>query len=89
MSSHTIFYQQKLFTIIFFPHYTLLRFIRSILRRQKKGYILLNILKILLQMIPFIRKDILKNYDGTLDYYHEDEHTYFYCNLRKKYLYIL
>jgi len=41
--------------------------------------------------ISSIKKDILKNYQGELDYCYEDENTYLYCNLREKndYIYLI
>ena len=76
-----------------FPYIPCYGLSRSILRRQKKRLYLIKYIEDLLVIDDtyFIRKDILKNYDGTLDYYYEDELTYFYCNLRKKndYIYII
>lgn len=65
----------------------------SILKLQKKRLKLISYLQSLLMIddISIIKKDILKNYQGELDYCYEDENTYLYCNLREKndYIYLI
>lgn len=63
------------------------------LKLQKKRIKLISYIKKILTIddIRFIKKDILSNYQGNLDYYYEDENTYLYINLRFRndYIYII
>lgn len=63
------------------------------LKLQKKRMKLVSYTKKILSIddIKFIKKDILSNYQGDLDYHYEDSNTYLYINLRIKndYIYII
>ena len=76
-----------------FPYIPCYGLSRSLLKLQKKRLKLVHYIQNLLYMdnISIIKKDILQNYNGELDYYYEDENTYLYCNLREKndYIYLI
>lgn len=76
-----------------FPYVPCYGLSRSILKLQKKRLKLIKYIQelLLFDNISLIKKDILKNYQGDLDYCYEDENTYFYCNLREKndYIYLI
>jgi len=76
-----------------FPYIPCYGLSRSLLKLQKKRLKLVHYIQNLLYMdnISNIKKHILKNYQGELDYCYEDENTYLYCNLREEndYIYLI
>lgn len=92
MSLYKILPSEIIYHFIF-PYIPCYRLSRSILKLQKKRLKLISYLQSLLMIddISNIKKDILKNYQGELDYCYEDENTYLYCNLREKndYIYLI
>jgi len=76
-----------------FPYIPCYGLTRVVLKKQKKRLKLIKYIQelLLFDNISVIKKDILKHYQGDLDYCYEDENTYLYCNLREKndYLYLI
>lgn len=63
---------------------------RQILKLQKKRINLVGYIQNILSIddVSMIKKDILKLYDGQLDYCYEDPNSYLYVNLRDRYDYV-